>query len=105
MLTPEGIDATLSLLAGRLGEGRIEVSNGTDRASAPVLGAQVDGGTLIVNAVFGDSEGNFEWRRRTVIMADGTVLDDAEGDFGRKAAGAVWAVDAEIELVPARAAD
>lgn len=57
-----------------------------------------DGATITLRGTFGEGEANFEWRVRRVETADGKVVDEEAGDMGRKAAGAVWDLEIELEV-------
>lgn len=108
MLTPEGTERILAVLAGRADDslvgGSLVVSDGERTASAPldeqpVVEITERGAVLHVAATFGEDAGNFEWRVRELRSAQGVVLDRVEEDQGRKAPGAVWTLEHDVELL------
>ena len=108
MLTPEGTVRILAVLAGReddsLQGGSLVVSDGDRTAAAPldeqpVVEATDRGAVLRVAATFGEDAGNFEWLVRELRSAQGVVLDRVEEDQGRKAPGAVWTLEHDVELL------
>jgi hypothetical protein len=101
MLTAEGRRCTLEALAGEVQGGTISVTDGSQQASAPIDEVSVQGEALIATATFGEDVGNFDWTSRSIVAEDGTVLDTQPDDHGRKAQGAVWTIDAGIELAVA----
>ena len=65
-----------------------------------------DGFPLVVGvriqfrATFGEREAIHEWHERGIVVPSGILVDRAVGDQGRKVLGAVWDVEAELELLP-----
>lgn len=106
MLTPEGAQWLAAWMVERLLAGSwIVVSDGAgESAVATISDAQVveTEGTysVVASATFEEGEANFEWRKRSVKLADGTVIDSDEEDAGRKVAGAVWAYQVTIDVGP-----
>jgi hypothetical protein len=107
MLTPEGAKWMADFIVERLLAGAwIVVSDGAgESAVATISGARVeqeeDGDCRVVAvAVFGESEANFEWSKRSIKLADGTVIDADETDAGRKVAGAEWTYEVTIDVGP-----
>jgi hypothetical protein len=103
LLTNEGIDQLLFIVAGlsddTLDGGALCVSDGTQTAEAPFdEPPTVKDGKLMMSATFGEQVANFDWLERDIITANGLVLDHDEEDLGRKAEGAIWRLDAGIEL-------
>lgn len=49
-------------------------------------------------ATFTEQEANFDWAERGVVTAQGVLLDRAVGDQGRKVLGAIWTLEAQLEL-------
>lgn len=78
--------------------GFMEAVNGTQSARVPLqeIAATVNGVTVV--ATFGELDANFEWSDRRILTADGELVDSDPGDHGRKVMGAVWTVQAQIEL-------
>ena len=66
---------------------------GLDSGFPEVVGAKVT-----LRATFGERDAIFDWAERAVVTASGVLLDRAVGDQGRKVLGAVWVVEAELEL-------
>lgn len=85
-------------LAQILEGGWICVSDGATKDEATIDSIDAGDGVLTVRATFGEEQANFEWRTREVFTADGVVIDREEEDGGRKAPGAVWAVEIVIGL-------
>jgi hypothetical protein len=105
VITPEGIALALEEIAEALRNGgTLVVSDSVTSASALISDIAIADGVLTATATFGEGEANFEWREHQIVAADGTVIDKQPDDHGRKAQGAVWTLDAELELVPAREA-
>lgn len=109
MLTPEGTERILAVIGGRSDDslvgGSLVVSDGERTASAPLDDPQPvveitdRGAVLRVAATFGEDVGNFEWLVRELRSAQGVVLDRVEEDQGRKAPGAVWTLEHDVELL------
>jgi hypothetical protein len=97
-MTTEGAAWIWTGLVDQLAGSRIVVVNGTEKASAEVERTAVDGRELTLTATFGEDDANFEWTAREVVTSQGIVLDRQEGDFGRKPPGAIWVIDAVLEL-------
>jgi hypothetical protein len=105
VLTDEGASRLWEILSGQSGDsladGRLVVRNGSQEASANFDSTPaVDGREITFTATFGEGVANFEWSSRDVVSAEGVVIDRDVADMGRKAAGAVWTVDAVLELAP-----
>lgn len=58
----------------------------------------ITGATITFQATFGERDGAFDWHERGIYTPSGVLLDRAVGDQGRKVFGAVWVVQAELEL-------
>jgi len=73
---------------------------GTTISSAPMMEGfpQVTGTKILLRAEFGERDGIHEWAERGVIVPSGVLIDRAVADQGRKVLGAVWVVEAELEL-------
>lgn len=53
---------------------------------------------LTLRATFGEQDGNFDWAERGVVTAQGVLLDRSVEDQGRKVLGAVWTLEAALDL-------
>jgi hypothetical protein len=106
MWTPEGLARAIELLAEDLRGGYVIVRDGDNepdeaqQAKAAIESVAVDGAQATVTASFSEGEANFDWRQRLVASASGVIVDFLEQDMGRKAPGAVWNVEAVLELAP-----
>lgn len=104
MFTPAGTARLAELLAEDLKGGAVIVTDGdnepgeTQTARASIADVQVDGSTVTVRATFDEQDGNFDWRARRVATSSGVIVDLEVSDMGRKAAGAVWTVEATLEV-------
>lgn len=107
MLTPEGLERVWAIAAGvsddSLAAGVLWISDGESTAlvtldEAPQITVTENGARLRVVATFGEELANFEWRIREFRSEQGVVIDRTEEDQGRKAAGAVWTLEADLEL-------
>lgn len=104
MWTPEGLAHTLSTLAGEFDGGVVIVrdgeGDGAQQARASISSVTVDSDKLqlAVSATFPEDEANFDWRVRYVTTRSGVIVDRLVEDMGRKAPGAVWNVEAVLEL-------
>ena len=96
-MTPEARAWVAGLLAERLRDGQLVVSDGTTTASAPVE-VTIDGAVVIVTGVFDERAANFHWQRREVLAADGTVVDALDEDLGEKMFGAIWTLEVPLEV-------
>jgi hypothetical protein len=56
-------------------------------------------GRIVLTATFGERDGMFEWAERGVVTAKGVLLDRSVGDQGRKPLGAVWQLEAALDLL------
>lgn len=100
-LTPDGAAAFAEWASQNLAGAEVVVSDGDQEARAPLTQApSVDGATVLLRAEFAEEQANFDWTERQIVLGD-RVLDSVSGDFGRKSAGAIWAVEVPIELGPA----
>jgi hypothetical protein len=100
LLTSDGAAAVAGLLASQLEGGQLEISDGnggTARADMTVVTQQA---VVVCSATFGEQQANFEWRVRRVLDRAGQAVDEHAEDMGRKSAGAVWTLEADIELAP-----
>lgn len=97
MWTPDGVAFAARAIADRAAPVRLVVSDGQSEASADAQVA-VTNGAIVVTADFGEGDAAFEWREQRVVAADGTVLDEAQGDQGRKPVGAIWSVEVTLSL-------
>lgn len=98
--TTDGHELTAHGLVEQLAGASIEVSDGTQTASTTIDDGfpQRDGATIALRATFGQSEANFEWRVHRVVTAAGLAVDEEQVDMGRKAPGAVWVLDIELQV-------
>jgi hypothetical protein len=72
---------------------------GENTAQAPLDSApMISNGSVTFTATFGEDIGGFDWQERGVVTAQGVLLDRAVGDQGRKVLGAVWTLQAILEL-------
>lgn len=53
---------------------------------------------IAFSATFGEDAAIFDWQERGIITAQGVLLDRVVRDNGRKVLGAVWTVEATIDL-------
>jgi hypothetical protein len=97
-LTPDGAAIMAGLLAGQLQGGELEVSDGNGSADRAELTAVADAAVVACRAVFGEQQANFEWRVRRVLDPAGQVVDEQAEDMGRKAPGAIWPLEVDIEV-------
>lgn len=58
----------------------------------------LDAWRLVLRATFDEREGNFDWAERGVVTAQGVLLDRSVEDQGRKVLGAVWTLEAALDL-------
>ena len=107
MPTPEGLERVLAIAAGAVNDslaaGTLTISDGEHTAAAqldqaPEVTITENGARLRVVATFGEDAANFEWSIREFRSEGGVVIDRTEEDQGRKAPGAVWTLEADIEL-------
>lgn len=98
MLTEAGRGLLATVLAQRLAGGALEVSDGNGAAARAPLSATAEAGVCTCTAIFDERSANFEWRAYRVLDGAGLALDETSEDMGRKAAGAVWTLEAGIEL-------
>ena len=101
MFTERGLAHLAASLAADLESAQIVVTDGDNQDGASVTKVVVDGTEVTATAVFGEDKANFDWKERWLIL-NGEVIDREAADFGRKSAGAVWSIDAVVDL---RAAD
>lgn len=97
MFTERGLAHLAASLAADLENAQIVVTDGENQDGASVTKVAVDGAEVTATAVFGEDKANFDWKERWLIL-DGTVIDSETADFGRKSAGAVWSIDAVVDL-------
>lgn len=73
---------------------------GQQQASRPLDAGfpMVEGAKITFQATFGERDGAFDWMERGISTPGGVLLDRAVADQGRKVFGAVWVVQAELEL-------
>jgi hypothetical protein len=86
------------VLASDLEGGYVEVVNGAQSERVPISAVRVVGDEVTVIGTFGQSQGNFEWSERRLVSAAGEIVDTEVRDFGRKAIGSVWGVEAAIVI-------
>ncbi len=104
MLTPEGAKWMADWIVERLLAGAwIVVSDGAGESAVATIAeartVEQDGAySVVAAATFGEEEANFEWSKRSIKLADGTVIDADETDAGRKVAGAEWAYEVTIDV-------
>lgn len=58
----------------------------------------IAGARITFQATFGERDGAFDWLERGIMTPGGVLLDRAVADSGRKVFGAVWVLQAELEL-------
>lgn len=97
MFTERGLAYLAKSLAADLENAQIVVTDGDNQDGASVTSVTVDGPEVTATAVFGEDKANFDWTERWLIL-NGEVIDREAGDFGRKSAGAVWTIDAVVDL-------
>lgn len=116
MFTPDGLQRIWEILLGNiddnLSRARLLVTDGANQRAS----AQMDEGfprlvglvtddqgrqaiRLELQATFGESEANFDWAVRQVVTARGVVVDSTPEDHGRKVSGAVWTLNASLDLL------
>lgn len=73
---------------------------GTNQSARPLMEGypQINGARILLRAEFGERDGIHEWAERGVIVPSGVLIDRSVADQGRKVLGAVWIVEAELEL-------
>ena len=98
--TADGNRIAADGLAEQLVGAQLVVTDGDQTASAPLDDGYPipDGAVVRLRATFGEDAANFEWRARRVENAGGLVVDIVNEDMGRKAAGAVWTLECELEI-------
>jgi hypothetical protein len=109
MLTPDGWQQVAEWLAGRIQEGAWVVVADSQGQSAVATVSKVEtkpiegGGTrLTCSAAFPAADANFEWTKRSIKLADNTVIDREVEDLGRKVEGSEWEIEVGIDFgVPA----
>lgn len=67
-------------------------------SQVPLQRIEVTPTGIVAMAEFGERDGNFNWTERLLLTARGELVDARAGDFGRKIMGAVWTVEAVIEM-------
>ena len=98
-LTPDGVGVLAELVATHLQGGSIEVSDGNGRSASRVIESiALEGELATVAVTFATGEGNFDWRVRRVLDADGVILDEDTGDWGRKSPDREWTMEVPITL-------
>lgn len=76
------------------------LDTGYPRIEGPVeFDDDADGYRLVLRSTFGEGQGIFDWRERGVVTAQGVLLDRSVMDQGRKVLGAIWQIEATLELV------
>lgn len=100
--TPDSLDSATIVVgngAGVFTGGETQLQ-GDQVASMPVDDGfpLVVGSKITFQATFGEREGAFDWMERGIVTPSGVLIDRAVGDQGRKVLGAVWVVQAELEL-------
>lgn len=98
MFTPDGLAWGARALAAGLAGSSLVVTDGSSKAVAMVEAIEVIDDIVILRASFGEAEGNFEWKQRSVVLQDGTEVDRLVEDQGRKAPGSIWTAEARIAL-------
>lgn len=73
---------------------------GTNQSARPLMEGypQINGARIMLRAEFGERDGIHEWAERGVVVPSGVLIDRSVADQGRKVLGAVWIVEAELEL-------
>lgn len=90
MLTPDGVNWVLGLIEANVEGAVMVVTDGSERAQAPVEVQRADEG-VVARAVFGADDANFAWGRRSLIV--GGVAVDVEQNEGSKSRGQVWTAE------------
>lgn len=102
MLTPEGAQRIWEILTGQsddtLEGGAILVEGGGQEARSAIEELSIENGVLTATATFDEGFANFDWRHRELLTKQGIVIDAANEDMGRKAAGAIWTIAVEVEV-------
>ena len=98
MITADGARWLLALVAAAVTNASIVVRDGSGASASANATARVDGGELVLTAVFGEDEANFSWRERALLVG-GVEVDVERRDEGRKAPGQVWTVETVL-LMP-----
>lgn len=100
MLTNDGADLLANAVAAWLADARLTVSDGSNSATASLDGPpEVDGSVVRLTATFTEQEANFTWSESRVQLG-ATVVDVERKDQGRKAPGAIWTHQHEINVGP-----
>jgi hypothetical protein len=98
MLSPDQVQRLLAVVAEDARGGFIEAIGEQAQSRVPIDGVTLTGGGVQVTGTFGEQDGNFDWTARRVLDANGRVIDERTGDFGRKIMGAVWTVEVTVGL-------
>lgn len=111
MWTTEGFQRLFEIATGQSEDsfvgGRIVVTDGTQEASVVIdewpwaTTVEEDGDTftrLSVSARFESDVANFVWAERRVVTKEGVIIDRVTKDFGRKAPGAEWTMQVDLDL-------
>lgn len=75
-----------------------ELDMGYPRIEGPVDVGEDGGWRIVLRATFGEDKGLFDWRERGVVTAQGVLLDRSVLDQGRKVLGAIWSLEASLDL-------
>ncbi len=99
MFTSDGLNWLAVIVEERLAGAQLQVGNGETAVAVPIESIEVaEDGTVKLVGTFGEEQANFDWRSRSILLADGTEIDRVEEDQGRKAQGSVWTLEAEVEF-------
>jgi hypothetical protein len=94
MLTPDAAGWLAEALKGA----RLVVANGSEETAMAIAAEPVvEDGRITLTARFGPDDANFEWSERRVMIGD-RVIDVERVDLGRKAEGATWTLETELEI-------
>lgn len=77
-----------------------EMDSGWPRIEGPILVNDEDEAyRLHLRATFGEDKAAFDWKERGIVTAQGVLLDRSVMDQGRKVLGAVWQLEAALDLL------
>jgi hypothetical protein len=85
-------------LSGFVGTEEALTGENQDRAGLTVP-PEIVGSRIVLRSTFTERQANFDWMERGIVVPSGVLIDRSVADQGRKVFGAVWDVEAELELV------
>lgn len=78
---------------------QVELDSGYPRIEGPIeLPDEALAFRIVFRSTFGEDKAAFDWMERGVVTAQGVLLDRAVMDQGRKVLGAVWQLEAVLDL-------